>query len=183
MSNNAIIPGFDDERDESLKIRLETIDEVPNCMLIYLSGYIDTYNSSFFQKRVQKIIDSGFIRLIFHCESLNYVSSTGIGSFTSFIKSIKPLGGDVVLLKIAPKVQEVFHLLGFAQFFNIQSDLDEAVAVFSKEKRETPEVVFPQVFECPICSKKLKAVKEGRFRCSSCKTILTIDVNGHVSLG
>ena len=54
MSNNNIVPGFDDERDDSLKISLEKIDAVPNGLGIYLNGYIDTYNSNFFQKKITK---------------------------------------------------------------------------------------------------------------------------------
>ena len=107
-NNNTIVPGFDDENDDSLKISLEKIDSVPSGLRIYLSGYIDTYNSSFFQKKIAKVVDSGFINLIFNCSALSYVSSTGIGSFTSFLKMIKPKGGDIVLLEIQPKVYEVF---------------------------------------------------------------------------
>ncbi|MDR0289788.1 MAG: anti-sigma F factor antagonist, partial [Treponema sp.] len=33
------------------------------------------------------------------------------------------------------------------------------------------------------CSKKLNAVKSGRFRCSECKSIIAIDNAGAVSLG
>ncbi|MDX9958981.1 MAG: anti-sigma F factor antagonist, partial [Spirochaetia bacterium] len=42
---------------------------------------------------------------------------------------------------------------------------------------------FPKIFSCPICNKKLKAAKPGRFRCSECKTILAIDNSGQVFLG
>ncbi|HUZ18791.1 MAG TPA: anti-sigma F factor antagonist, partial [Spirochaetia bacterium] len=52
MNNNDIVPGFDEEKDDSLKIRLQRVDEVENCLVLYLTGYIDTYNSNFFQKRV-----------------------------------------------------------------------------------------------------------------------------------
>ena len=71
MSNNDIVPGFDDERDDSLKIRLQKIEDTQGCLVLYLTGYIDTYNSNYFQKRVVKAIESGFIRLIFHCNGLN----------------------------------------------------------------------------------------------------------------
>ena len=105
MSNsNNLVPGFNDEKDDSLKITLEQVEEVQNCLIVYLNGYIDTYNSSFFQKKIQKIVESGFVNLIFNCGSLNYVSSTGIGSFTAFLKMVKPKGGDIVLLEIQPKV-------------------------------------------------------------------------------
>jgi anti-anti-sigma factor len=182
MTNNDIVPAFDDERDESLKIRLEKVNDVEGCLILFLNGYIDTYNSNYFQKKVIRAIEHGFIRLIFHCNGLNYVSSTGIGSFTAFLKTVKPRGGDLVLLEIQPKVYEVFQLLGFSQFFNIKDELEDAVKIFRGRGKDSV-ASFPKIFACPICSKKLKAVKPGRFRCSECKTILAIDTAGQVFLG
>ena len=183
MENDDLVAGFDDEKDESLKLRLEKVNEVDGSMIIHLTGYIDTYNSSYFQKRVQKVIEAGYSRLIFHCAGLNYVSSTGVGSFTSFLKAVKPQSGDLVLLEIQPKVFEVFQLLGFSQFFNIKEKLEDAVNFFQKGSSNEDGSTFPKVFSCPICSKKLKALKPGRFRCSECKTILAIDNAGQVFLG
>jgi anti-anti-sigma factor len=183
MSNNDIVPGLDDEKDDSLKIKLEKIDDAPRCLLLALSGYIDTYNSNFFQKRVQKAIETGFVRLIFHCGSLNYVSSTGIGSFTTFLKAVKPQAGDLVLLEIQPKVYEVFQLLGFSQFFNIMDSMEDSINFFNTDQVQEKPIIFPKVVACPICYKKLKAVKPGRFRCSECKSILAIDDAGQVLLG
>ena len=183
MANNEIVPGFDDEKDDSLKIKLEKIVEAPRCLMMVLNGCIDTYNSNFFQKRVQKAIEGGFVRLIFQCNGLNYVSSTGIGSFTTFLKAVKPQGGDLVLLDIQPKVYEVFQLLGFSQFFNIRDNLEDSVSFFNTDQTQEKPAIFPKVVSCPICYKKLKAVKPGRFRCSECKSILAIDEAGQVLLG
>jgi len=183
MGNNDIVDGFDDEKDESLKIKIQKIDEIEGCLVLFLTGYIDTYNSSYFQKRVQKAVEGGYIRLIFNCGSLNYVSSTGIGSFTAFLKSVKPRGGDLVLLEIQPKVYEVFQLLGFSQFFNIKDNLEDAINFFRDGAASETVALFPKIFSCPICFKKLKALKPGRFRCSECKTILAVDNSGQVFLG
>ncbi len=181
-NNNNLVPGFDDEKDESLKISLQKCEPVEQGIVIRLNGYIDTYNSTFFQKRVNAIVESNFINLIFDCSSLNYVSSTGIGSFTAFLRKVKPKGGDIVLLRIQPKVYEVFQLLGFSQFFNIKENEDEAVSFFRQEPSLTNSV-FPKIFACPVCSKRLKTTKAGRFRCSECKSILAIDNQGQVFLG
>jgi anti-anti-sigma factor len=183
MSNNEIVTGFDDEKDDSLKIKLTRVDEAPRCLMLALTGYIDTYNSNFFQKRIQKAIDGGFVRLIFQCSGLNYVSSTGIGSFTTFLKAVKPQGGDLVLLDIQPKVFEVFQLLGFSQFFNIRESIEESIDFFNSGKVQDKPSIFPKVVACPLCYKKLKAIKAGRFRCSECKSVLAIDDNGQVLLG
>jgi anti-sigma B factor antagonist len=183
MSNNEIVPGFDDEKDDSLKVKLELIKEAPMCLMLSLTGYVDTYNSNSFQKRVQKVIDEGYVRLIFLCSGLNYVSSTGIGSFTTFLKAVKAKGGDIVLLDIQPKVYEVFQLLGFAQFFNIMESLEHSIQFFNTDQPQEKPSPFPKVVACPICYKKLKALKPGRFRCSECKSVLAIDANGQVLLG
>ena len=182
VSNNTLVPGFNDEKDDSLKISLEKIDALKSGLCIYLNGYIDTYNSNFFQKKIQKVVDSGYLNLIFNCSSLNYVSSTGIGSFTAFLKMVKPQGGDIVLLDIQPKVSEVFQLLGFSQFFNIKDTLENAIAFFKSGAPATSSV-FPKVFACPVCTKRLRATRAGRFRCSECKSILAIDVQGTITLG
>ncbi len=182
MNNNELVPGFDDEKDDSLKMLLEKQDDVNSCLIVNLNGYIDTYNSVYFQKQVGKIVSAGFVNLIFNCASLNYVSSTGIGSFTAFLKLVKPKGGDIVLLSIQPKVYEVFQLLGFSQFFNIKESLTEAKDFF-KHGAPVENSIFPKVFNCPVCSRRLKATKSGRFRCSDCKSILAIDQQGHVFLG
>lgn len=182
VNNNNLVPGFSDEKDDSLKITLEKIDSVEKCIVLYLNGYIDTYNSAFFQKSVAKVVEAGFLNLIFNCSALNYVSSTGIGSFTAFLKMVKLKGGDVVLLEIQPKVYEVFQLLGFSQFFNIKDSPDEAKNFFKKGQTTISEI-FPKIFSCPVCNKKLKAGRSGRFRCSECKTILAIDPQGNVFLG
>ena len=180
--NNLIIPDFDSQTDDNLKLSLQKITEVPNTILITLHGNINTYNSNFFQNQISKIVDSGFINLIFLCEDLSYISSTGIGSFTTFLKLLRTKGGGIVLLKIQPKVYEVFQLLGFAQFFFIENSLEQAISNFKKHTQEE-QSVFPKIFACPTCSKHLKAVKPGRFRCSECKSIISINEKGFVSLG
>ena len=182
-NNNTIVPGFDNEKDHSLTISLRKADSINKGIFIYLSGYIDTYNSSFFQKQMTKVIEAGFINLVFNCSSLNYVSSTGIGSFTVFLKVVRPKGGDIVLLEIQPKVYEVFQLLGFSQFFNIKSSADEAIAFFSNGGGVSENSTFPLVISCPVCNKKLRATKSGRFRCSGCRSILAINDAGEVTLG
>ena len=183
MNNNDIVPGFDEEKDESLRIKLQKPDGVEGALVLYLSGYIDTYNSNFFQKRINRAVETGFNKLIFNCGGLTYVSSTGIGSFTAFLKAVKPRGGDVVLLEIQPRVYEVFQLLGFSQFFNIRDTLDDALNYFRTTKASTQSDLFPKTFRCPVCSIRLRASRPGRFRCSKCRTILAIDQGGQVFLG
>ena len=38
-SNNVVIPGFDQDKDDSLQIRLDKSFGVPNGLIVYLTGY------------------------------------------------------------------------------------------------------------------------------------------------
>lgn len=180
------IPGFGEETNEHVKLILSKVDTVPNCCLIKAVGQIDTWNSTYFQRQCELCISFGYPNIIFDLSGLNYVSSTGIGAFTFLLKSAKNSKGDLVLLHIQQKVFEVFQLLGFNQFFTIPSNMDEAIGHFLPKEDaelidEAPKV-FPKIFSCPFCRKNLKAAKEGRYRCSNCRSIIRITPLGDVQI-
>jgi anti-sigma B factor antagonist len=172
-----------DEQIEYLELRFQKVSSVQECVVVSMKGYIDTYNAPQFQRQVDKAIQAGYCRLIFDFSGITYISSTGIGAFTDFLKAVRPRGGDLVMVGMIPRVFEVFQLLGFTSFFNIEKSLQEAVEMLKIQSKQGVEGPFPKVFACPICAKKLRASKAGRFRCSECKSILVINESAQVSLG
>ena len=173
-----LIKGFFDERDDSIGIDLEKIEEV---LVVKLTGYIDTYNSNFFMKQMNKILESGFYKIAFDCTGISYISSTGIGSFTAILRTVKTQEGELVFFNMVPKVYEIFSLLGFSQFFRIVDNLEDAIA-FLKAGSESD---FAEAYKekCPNCKKLLIIKKPGRFRCPGCKSIITINSSKQVFLG
>jgi len=176
MSNNDIVPEFDDGKDEAIGIRLQRIDD--RCLILYLQGRIDIYSANSVQKRVDRAIEMGFVRLIFDARGLSYVSSTGVGTFVNLMKTVKLRNGDLIFLHIQPLVWQVLDLLGFTKWFTVVEDLDEAVHSFNGVRMD-----WPLIFKCPICEKRLKASKAGRYRCHECHTILAINPEMQISLG
>ena len=81
-TNNDLIPGFDEITEETLKITLRRIPNVDKGCLISLTGFIDVYNSTFFQKQITRVINSDFYNLIFECSNLSSITSTGFGILT-----------------------------------------------------------------------------------------------------
>ena len=177
------IANFDDQPIDSLSVDAERLDGFENGVLFYLKGYIDTYNSHAFQRRINQAIEAGYTRLVFHCSGLAYVSSTGIGAFVAFLKLLEPKDGDVALVQVQPKVFEVFQILGFSEFFAFADDIDHAKRMLDSGRARQRVTPFPRSFACPICSARLRATRSGRFRCSSCKTILLVDDDAQVFLG
>lgn len=182
-SNNSIVSGFDNDKDDSLKITLRKIPGVVNGCMVILEGYIDTYNSSFFQKQLTKVIGAGYYNLLFNCGALSYVSSTGLGSFTILLKMVKVKGGDIILSEVQEKVAEVFQILGFSQFFNLKETSEEAIEFLRSGAGTVAASVFPKILSCPSCGKSVQATRAGRFRCTNCKAIITISEQADITLG
>ena len=179
--NNAIISGFDNEKNEYLQITLHNIEGVEKAISFELKGIIDTYNSQFFTKHLDIALNQGYKKIMIIMFGISYVSSTGIGAFANIFKNLRMVGGDLSLVGVQPKVMEVFQLLGFEQFFNFSQSREEAFSFFAHKNMKP--TLFPKVVDCPICSKKLKTPKPGKFRCPSCKTILAFDDKAQMFLG
>jgi anti-sigma B factor antagonist len=180
--NDNIIPGFDREKDGNLTILLGLVGDEGSVLVMSLAGYIDSKNTIFFQEQVNRVINAGYTKLILELGGLNYVSSTGIGAFTTILNKAKGVGGNIILVGIQPKVAEVFHLLGFSQSFAIVDSVDQGAAIFSGLDDGAHQGLFPAVLICPSCSKKQKILKAGRFRCIECKKILNINEDGNVQV-
>jgi anti-sigma B factor antagonist len=178
--NNDIVKRFDDAKEDSIKIRLEKIEQVPDCLALHLSGYIDSFNHPYFLRKVTMAVESGFTRLIFDMRAVHYISSAGYGSLITTLKMARTRAGDLVLQELQARVYDVLVLLGFANFFNRTDNLEESIALLTKAP---PAATFPRVFACPICEVKLRASKAGRFRCSHCRTVIKLAETGAVALG
>jgi anti-anti-sigma factor len=169
---------------DNLKVTLERIAAVDDCLMVHLDGFVDTLNTVSLEQRVAFLISSGYKNLIFNCAALSSVSSAGLGSFAAFIHLSKNVGGDIVLLRVQPLVEQVFDLLGFTAFLNLQGSADEAIAFFhSRHNVGHGKGLFPRNFACPECGCTLTVDAPGRYRCSQCKTILTVNTAAAVSLG
>jgi anti-sigma B factor antagonist len=170
--NNDIVAGFDTELNQSLCLRLQKIDETGLTLLIAANGYMDTYNSGSFLKRTEKAVAAGFVRIILDMKGVSFASSTGIGAIVCLLREVASRSGEVILLGPQHSVRDSLELLGFARYFTITEDLSESIAHLAGRLALR---TFPAVFSCPACGKRLRASRQGRFRCGGCKTVLLID--------
>ena len=114
--------------DNSIKLTCNSLEN--GILSVEISGYIDSYNCVSFIKELSKITGTEYIKLVFDCAELNYISSTGIGNFASLIKELNDKNGDAVFININQKVSEVFSLLGVEEIFTVKENLKEAVKHF-----------------------------------------------------
>lgn len=165
--------------------------------IFMLDGYLDTYNSPPFQEFMHKLIEKDQYRyIIVDCSKLSYISSTGIGAFNAISKMIEIHQGNLLMVKVVPKVNEVLTLLGFSNSLKIEKDVETAVDYLESHIKEfkrpsdlvAPDslqeritsIVFPLIIACPKCEKNLKVKKPGTYACGYCKNSFKINSNGHI---
>jgi anti-anti-sigma factor len=168
------------EETENLRLSLEETG-IEGTVILRISGLIDTYNSDFFRNQAYRVVDAGNRNIIIDASSATFMSSTGIGAFTALLKKIKESDGVLIIFGMPARIYDVFKLLGFTTFFRFCETRKDALNMLDVDTG--PEDVFPVLFSCPVCYRKLKAVRSGRFRCSSCKVVLSVDSRGEVLLG
>ena len=181
MANDDIVPGFDDEKHDSLGIILQRVVETDKYLVLNLAGYIDAFNSVYFKKCVQKAIEAGFVKLIFQCKELVFISSDGVFSFLYFLEQLKPKGGDLVLFDVQPMIFEVFLLFGVSNL-NIKDNLDDSISFLNSCEAEGSFSGFPKIFRCKSCANEIKVIEQGRCQCSACETVFVADNNGKILL-
>lgn len=186
MSRTEILPGFDVLKNDNVDVDISRVD---GTMIVFkLKGLIDTYNTPFVDRKVKMAIESGYINLVFDMSDISYMSSTGLGILTALLRMLKPMGGDLILSGVPPKVFEIFRLIGFEAFFTFTDDVEKAVEIIKPQKAETKKAdvikpktgKFPKIFRCS-CKKRLKASKPGKFRCPQCRTMIAVSAEGRLS--
>ena len=100
--------------------------------VLAIEGYLDAHTAPDFEKAVQTEFEAGRVRLLVECSRLTYISSAGLGVFMSFIEEIRTAGGDIKICGLAPKVFQVFDILGFSALFDIVPDLPAAVRKYQE---------------------------------------------------
>ena len=100
--------------------------------VLSLEGYLDAHTAPEFEKAVQVEFEAGRVQMVVECTRLSYISSAGLGVFMSFIEEIRTAGGDIKICGLAPKVFQVFDILGFSALFDILPDLLAAIQRFQE---------------------------------------------------
>ncbi|NLR92934.1 MULTISPECIES: STAS domain-containing protein [Flammeovirga] len=97
--------------------------------LISVVGELDASSSIELDTELQECIDKGDKKLLIDCVGLTYISSAGIGVFTSRLDDIEKNSITMVLFNVADNIKSVFEILGVDQFLNLAASKEEAINI------------------------------------------------------
>jgi anti-sigma B factor antagonist len=134
-----------------LKFTLKVVGDV--CVLKLDGKFMAAGDSFFLREKIKNVLSMGIQKLLIDMDSVPYIDSTGVGFLVSSHTSISQEGGHLKLLKVKPKILEVFKLMNLLKVFEIFEDDETAMKSFLEKKAAA--VAAP-----PKKKKTVKAMKE-----------------------
>ena len=112
------------EENLHIQVRHRFSENKQKLLILYLKGYLDTRNSHFFTRMFEDLGDLKRVTdsIVVDCLEIDYISSTGIGSFTMILINCRKQGVELYLSRVRNKVKDVLSLLGFTSFFTFLDD-------------------------------------------------------------
>jgi len=97
-----------------------TVINENDCTRVVLDGMLDTASSSEFQSRVEPLLKKDRINLLVDLTDLVYVSSQGIRTLLTLIKTIMNKDGSTLKFNgIRPAVMEILDMSGISEVMTI----------------------------------------------------------------
>ena len=94
--------------------------EQNNEKVVAIEGRVDTVTAPELEMKVSPIWTIPAITLVFDCEKLEYLSSSGLRVILSTHKKVTAKGGKFILRNLTREIRSVIDLTGFSRILTIQ---------------------------------------------------------------
>lgn len=135
-----------------MKFTLKVVGDV--CVLKLDGKFMAGGDSFFLREKIKNILSMGIQKLLIDMDSVPYIDSTGVGFLVSSHTSLTSDGGNLKLLKVKPKVLEVFKVMNLVSIFEIFDDEETAMKSFEDKK--------PAAATAPASPRKRKSSKAAK---------------------
>lgn len=88
--------------------------------VVSIEGRVDTVTVPDLEMKVSPIWTMPSITLVFDCEKLEYISSSGLRTILTTHKQITANGGKFILRNLTREVKSVLDLTGFSRILTIE---------------------------------------------------------------
>ncbi|HID38661.1 MAG TPA: anti-sigma factor antagonist [Calditrichaeota bacterium] len=105
------------------------VSEKNGIVIIQLSGKImGGPEASEINNQINNLIDQEKIKIIIDMKDVDWVNSSGLGILIGAITTLKNNNGQLSLINISDRVENLLKITKLQSLFNIQPDLDSAIA-------------------------------------------------------
>lgn len=116
-------------RKNDFKIELEQ-DAEKGVALLHLSGDLDAHTSKEMQVELDELAGKKQHKIIIDMAGVKYMSSAGASLLLNAQAKARENDGNVVLLNVGNRIQQVMELLGILTMFDLTNDRAIALSYF-----------------------------------------------------
>jgi anti-sigma B factor antagonist len=146
-----------------LKFTLKVVGDV--CVLKLDGKFMAGGDSFFLREKIKNVLSMGIEKLLIDMDGVPYIDSTGVGFLVSSHTSLKSQGGQLKLLKVKPKILEVFKVMSLLSIFELFEDEEAAMKSFEEPKPATAAPAQPVLAApaaAPAAPKKKRSTKAAK---------------------
>lgn len=96
------------------------IEELDDKFVVTLEGEMDTAAATEAEEVLKQLYENEGKEVIFECESLEYIASSGLRILINILKATMAKGNRVVLRNVNDDIKNVFKLTGFLNIFEFE---------------------------------------------------------------
>lgn len=110
-------------------------EQVNNILAVTLEGTsLDAKESQQFKQEILDLIRSNHIQnVVLDLHNLNFIDSSGLGSFLSILRKLNEDGGELKMASMNRSIRIVFELVCMHKIFEIYNSKDEAIRSFVRK--------------------------------------------------
>src|SRR6201993_1418583 len=115
-----------------------TVRQLGAVTIVDFSGRIQLgEESAALRDLVRDLLSKGHKKILFNLGDVNYIDSSGLGCLVSAFGSVQKRGGELKLLNLTKKVQDVMQITRLYTVFDIMDDEAAAVRSFAPSSAAT----------------------------------------------
>lgn len=104
--------------------------------LVEMKGRLTSFEAKAFREMIEKLLTHGHSQIVLNLTGLDYLDSSGIGELVrNYMTTIKR-GGEMRVVGLAPKVEEILKITQLYQVFPEYPDEASAVESLHTMRRE-----------------------------------------------
>jgi anti-sigma B factor antagonist len=117
-----------------------TVRFVEGITVVDLSGRIKLgEGSSILRDTVKELLRKGQKNILLNLGDISYIDSSGIGELVAAFTSVRNQGGEMKLLNLTKKVQDLLQITKLYTVFDVKDDEDAAIKAFSSDGTQKPD--------------------------------------------
>lgn len=122
-----------------------TIRHVEGVSIIDVSGQLTSFTQGALRRTVASLLQEGRKNILLNLSGLDYVDSSGIGDLVANYLSVVKAGGEMKVVGLTPKIEEILKITKLYQVFPEFQDEQSALRSFPSERTQAHPMPYTRM--------------------------------------